>query len=383
MGLNWGEALSNAGSGMVNIAQRYIDQDFKAQDEQRRSDIALTQAQKLAEMQDRMAEEKRMRIGEKMKGEVDRLHGERFGDEARFQAYMKEHGMTEADIAEFGGKPAIIESLKQGGNYEANEIDKARVRADAASNLGLKDEETHARGILNSAISEKRADTADKRADSAESRANNQDAYNNRHLDETIRHNMALEKAALAKTGVEKLSPAAKVQLEIAGVGVSSAQKAEAEAARSLDAATKLMDPEQIKQAKSDYIAAKRAVDLSLTNYNRVGKAHLDGWKELDSPAPAPAANEIRYGADGKAYTKGPDGKPVLVESAALPKTQVVDDRQAAITAVKAKKSTPPSGTEDVNTIVNEKLVGGVNSLIDSVSAARDKVKKYQNGNNQ
>lgn len=123
---------------------------------------------------------------------------------------------------------------------------------------------------------------------------------------ETIRHNKALEQAALAKTGAEKLSPAAKVQLEIASVGVKSAQIAEAEAAKALNEAAKLGEPEAIKAAKADYASAKSAVAASLENYNKTGQAHLDGWKTIEpttsaSPgvgAPPPLADRVV----GKAY---------------------------------------------------------------------------------
>jgi len=133
---------------------------------------------------------------------------------------------------------------------------------------------------------EDRLDTRDERsADTAEKRADQQITHQNAALEETIRHNKALEKVASEKTGAEKLSPAAKVQLDIASTGLASAQKEETLAAKAYSEASKGMDPEAAARAKADWASAKSGVAMAMKHYTAVGKAHLgDEWKEIAMP---------------------------------------------------------------------------------------------------
>lgn len=100
-------------------------------------------------------------------------------------------------------------------------------------------------------------------------------------LSETMRHNKVLEDHAAA----DKLTPAARANLEMASTYVTSAHKAEAEAAKALDAARKdvMSTPEKIAQLTSDYQQSKAVVVSALAQYNKIGAAHFpDQWKSIE-----------------------------------------------------------------------------------------------------
>lgn len=101
---------------------------------------------------------------------------------------------------------------------------------------------------------------------------------------ETVRHNKALESNA----NYGRIPPAAKAQLEMASTYVMSAHKAEAEAAKALEAARKdtLASPEKIKQLESEYQASKALVVTALKQYDQIGASHFgDQWKKTEVEA--------------------------------------------------------------------------------------------------
>lgn len=157
-------------------------------------------------------------------------------------------------------------------------------------------------------LNEQRAAREEKKGDQRyeidKSRLDQQIKHQEATLKETIRHNKALE--ANAANRADKLSPAAKAQLEIASNGVNSAHKELSIAAKALDAAMKSgeLDTEQkratIAAAQAEFKAAKNAVDIANAHYNKVGQAHLGAeWKTIeeekpqDKPKPTPTPAEI------------------------------------------------------------------------------------------
>ena len=125
---------------------------------------------------------------------------------------------------------------------------------------------------------------------------------------ETVRHNKTLESSA----NYGRIPPAAKAQLEMASTAVMSAHKAEAEAAKALEAGRKdtLASPEKIRQLEDEYKSSKSAVVSALKQYDQIGAAHFgEQWKktEIEAPAAPPAGTqEVRVGGKviGHASTK-------------------------------------------------------------------------------
>lgn len=209
---------------------------------------------------------------------------------------------------------ATPEQQKEVGILGGSRAQKYDDRATAAENLGYLDQAREARGQQQVEITRERNDKIDahniRRDENSEARANNTDAYNNKHLDEIIRHNKAVEAAAWARTGAEKLSPAAKVQLEIAGTSLGSAQKQESMAAKELSDAQRSMNPEAIESAKRDWMAAKTGVKMAMDHYTQVGKAHLGAdWKEIATPEPAVEPRPTPPQAAIDRLIKNPDKK--------------------------------------------------------------------------
>jgi len=289
---------------------------------QMKNEAAEEQAKRMAKFQEEIAIERMKTIAE-MKRAMDLKAGqeisaesERIGAEkdAKNKQVMQDdpelNGMQPGDVETIAkARPAQLKEVGLMDTYSrSGEYDN---RATAAENLGYSEEAKVARGqqqIENArdvnerliASGEARDKHQMRRDGIADKRADNKDAYDNKHLDEVIRHNKALEGAALARTGTEKLSPAAKVQLEIASAGLGSAQKQEQEAAKAYSVAMNGMDPEAKAAAKADLVAAKAGVTMAMRHYSETGKAHLgDGWKELGTAAPAAAK---------KVYPKPPDG---------------------------------------------------------------------------
>lgn len=133
-------------------------------------------------------------------------------------------------------------------------------------------------------------------------------------FEETVRHNKTIE----ARAGAERISPAARAQLELASTQVSSAHKEETLAAKSLEAMRRnpLANPEQIAQAEQEYKFAKEGVRQAIRNYDELGAGHYgDKWKRSSEVVPTPAVPagapiEIRYKGTTP-YKMGPNGTPV------------------------------------------------------------------------
>jgi hypothetical protein len=144
------------------------------------------------------------------------------------------------------------------------------------------------------------------------------EARQNKLLDETLRHNKAME----AKAGAERISPAARAQIDLEERKVAAAQKVESEAAKTLDAVRKnpAAMPEQVTQAESDYRTAKDGVATALKQYDEIGAAHFgDKWKKAAEVAPAVTGDDgpivIKYKGTTP-YKQGPNGEPVLATAA-------------------------------------------------------------------
>lgn len=149
------------------------------------------------------------------------------------------------------------------------------------------------------------------------------EARQNKLLDETLRHNKAME----AKAGAERISPAARAQIDLEERKVAAAQKVESEAAKTLDAVRKnpAAMPEQVTQAESDYRTAKDGVATALKQYDEIGAAHFgDKWKKAAAVAPAdvvprvydPKTGTFSGGAAKPAPAAAGGGKPAPVVEA-------------------------------------------------------------------
>jgi hypothetical protein len=105
-----------------------------------------------------------------------------------------------------------------------------------------------------------------------------------------------------------------------AGEKLTFAQNAYRDAAAAYTNAVKtagsssaMLDPRQAKAAKADVAAKLKDLQDAKTQMNNIAKATGVPISEATpSTAPAaPSAPKIRYDAQGKAWTLGPDGKPV------------------------------------------------------------------------
>lgn len=142
----------------------------------------------------------------------------------------------------------------------------------------------------------------DKRQISEDAKWHATEARQEKVWQETVRHNKALE----ANANYGRILPAAKAQLEMASTYVTSAHKAEAEAAKALEAGRKdtLASPEKIRQLETDYQSSKATVMAALKQYDQIGAAHFgEQWKKAAEVAPAPADNGAlqKAHADAKA----------------------------------------------------------------------------------
>lgn len=267
---------------------------------QMKNDAAEEQAKRMAKFQEEIAIERMKTIAD-MKRSMDLKAAQEINASAtKIGSDRKSQALTDAqNDPEINGVQSVDsqDTLKKAGivGSRAQSLDD---RATAAENLGYMPEAKEIRGqqqIENArdvnerliASGEARDKHQMRRDEISDNRAVAKDAYDNKHLDEVIRHNKALEGAALARTGAEKLSPAAKVQLEIASAGLGSAQKQEQEAAKAYSVAMNGTDPEAKVSAKADLVAAKTGVAMAMRHYSETGKAHLGAdWKELGTPAP-------------------------------------------------------------------------------------------------
>lgn len=271
---------------------------------------------------------------------------------------------------------------KEVGILGGSRAQKYDDRAAAAESLGYMDHAKEARSQQDIELrrtAEENRDAHNMRRDvNADERAKNTDAYNNKHLDEIIRHNKELESAALARTGAERLSPAAKVQLEIAGTSLGSAQKQESLAAKELTDAQRTGNPEAIDAARRDWSTAKNGVKMAMDHYTQVGKAHLGAeWKEIaDSDTPAKPSNTwdsttgevVSNGrVIGKA-TSAVDAQALIAKLKTQPTSNPTDAAPAAI----PKPAVNEAGYYDVQNTIDgakrgdKKALAFLQTLIDS-----------------
>lgn len=181
-----------------------------------------------------------------------------------------------------------------------------------------------------------RRETAAAAQKSADEKWKTTEARQDKLLDETLRHNKAME----ARTAAEKISPAARAQLELAATHVKSAHLEEAAAAKALDAVRKNVaaDPAQVATLEADYKASKAATASALKMYDEFGAAHFgEQWKKASVAAPA-ADNgkpiEIKYKGT-TAYKMGADGKPVPATAEEVARAAKKPDTPAAATSEK------------------------------------------------
>lgn len=183
------------------------------------------------------------------------------------------------------------------------EAEYRRERGDALTKAGLIDaaDREYNRADVHEDKAERRETAAAKqKSDDEKWRAT--ESRQDKLWTETVRHNEAME----ARAGADRISPAAKAQLEMASTHVNSAHRAESEAAKALDAVRKnpAAMPEQVAQAEAEYKLSKGAVNSALKRYDEIGAAHFgDKWKKASEVAPAPADNGAlqKAHADAKA----------------------------------------------------------------------------------
>ena len=240
----------------------------------------------------------------------------------------------------------INQTVKVTPSTDRTRAQELNDKADAAMGIGRMDME---KGFRDQGQLERQYQRQEDQDASTNKRLDNQDSYNTKHLDETIRHNKALEKAALARTGAEKLSPAAKVQLDIASTGLASAQKEESLAAKLLAEASKSMDAAVIESAKQEYATAKKGVTLAMAHYTQVGKAHLgDEWKDIVAPAPekttpAPPPEGARVANPAGEFGTVKNGK-FVPDNANKPSANKDAGKPAAVGSSSESKADPLAG---------------------------------------
>ena len=275
-------ALGAVGTGMAEIGAKEIlaqqQAEIEALRDARLSEMRLTEEQTIADRKVERDATERTRIEGEAQGMAD-AESSGFINSARSQYQNstlsdedKAAGLAAVDAAESGGAykraPTNAERLQAKGDYKGAEDVKNLERDNARLDSTFAAETEH----------------------------------RSKTLQETIRHNKEMESRA-----GEKLSPAARAQLEMASSSLTSAHKAEAEAFTALIAIQKdrAALPADVESAKRAYDASKKwTQDVHVRN-NELGKALFgDEWKVLETPAagaPPPAAGgKLVYGADGK-----------------------------------------------------------------------------------
>jgi hypothetical protein len=193
-----------------------------------------------------------------------------------------------------------------------------------------------------------RRDTAAAAQKSADEKWKTTEARQDKVWEETVRHNKALE----AKAGAERISPAARAQLEMASTYVSSAHRAEAEAAKAFDAVRKNVaaDPAQLAAAESEYKLSKAATASALKQYDQFGAAHFgDKWKKVETaaaPAAGGAPQDVRVGGKviGQATTRAEADALVAAHKAGKKPAAAAPTQKPAFTGVTANLLQPEYG---------------------------------------
>lgn len=240
-------------------------------------------------------------------------------------------GMADAESSGF-----INSARSQYQNADMSEADKAAGLAavDAAEAGGAykraptNAERLQAKGDYTGAENVKNLERDNARLDSTFAA---ETEHRSKTLQETIRHNKQIE-----ANQPEKISPAARAQLEMASTYVTSAHRAEAEAAKALEAGRKdpLASPEKISQLERDYQTSKAAVTSALKQYDQIGASHFgEQWKKIEAPTPADTGGKLVYGIDGKLVRDGGGSKPTSTDKPApapATKAGVINERSTA-----------------------------------------------------
>lgn len=293
-----GAGLAEAGGAAAQIGFAQV-----------RSAIEEDRAARLAELQSQI----KMRDDQTVRGRnVADAATERGRVETDAAAIAGQRKVTPPDVAAQTDASAIAlqEAQNAGtlppGAHETGLIGLSKYATDAA----VPDSKVTARDRLQAQGKHEELARLEQR-DNEHAAAMDDKATDNTRLDtalgETMRHNKALEDQA-----AEKLTPAARANLEMASTYVTSAHKAEAEASKALDAARKdtMADPAKVAQLERDYQQSKAVVASALAQYNKIGAAHFpDQWQPItpDAAAAVPTgAQPVRVGGKviGHASTK-------------------------------------------------------------------------------
>ncbi len=316
----FGNALASGVGGILSSVASSYDTKIKAEAEEKllakRAEMDLNRARVIAEMQEEFAvrgETRKRESAEKMGRDIDAEVGSRMSRrDAADIAKVDDpelKNLTREELAQMRADPKARE--KFGILSAPTRMEELETRASAANKLGYTDAAKEARAELQTEIQNDRNKRTDANADA--DRVDNKEyrsstlALQEKQINATIAHNNKMASIAARRTDAEKLSPAAKLQLEVASTGVNAAQRSESEAAKAVDAAQKRMGSVDafdetgkksaeaaLADAKREYSASKKGVQQALKVYTATGKAHLgDDFKEIVIDKPKPSAEDI------------------------------------------------------------------------------------------
>lgn len=282
------------GKGMAVVAEKAIDDEYSRMKEERIAENAL-----------RMDETKRSR-------DLAGAATERARVETDATTIAGRRKVTPPDVAAQTDASAIaLEKAYEAGTIPDSVKQQGLIGlSEYATNAAVPNTKVTARDRLQAQGKHEELARLEQRDNEHAAAMDDKAADNTRlntALGETIRHNKALEDNA-----AEKLTPAARANLEMASTYVTSAHKAEAEAAKALDAARKdtMADPAKVAQLERDYQQSKAVVASALAQYNKIGATHFpDQWQPItpDSVVAAPTGTQpVRVGGKviGHASTK-------------------------------------------------------------------------------
>lgn len=303
--------LEAVGGTMAKIGTEQLLTQQKAEIEALRdarlSEMRLAEEQTIADRKVSRDATERTRIEGEAQGMAD-AESSGFINSARSQ--YQNADMSEADKA---AGLAAVDAAEAGGAYKRAPTNAERLQA--------KGDYTGAENVKNLERDNARLDSTF----AAETE------HRSKTLQETIRHNKQIE-----ANQPEKISPAARAQLEMASTYVTSAHRAEAEAAKALEAGRKdpLASPEKISQLERDYQTSKAAVTSALKQYDQIGASHFgEQWKKIEAPTPADTGGKLVYGIDGKLVRDGGGSKPTSTDKPApapATKAGVINERSTA-----------------------------------------------------
>lgn len=320
--------IGGIAKGGADIVDNQIKRESEQEAERMRNEAAMAREQSMLRLRNTLENENRAAAA----GRIDAATGKIADDAVAGKRALVGAGIADKSNWTPEQQAAVDQSIA---------MDRQAIVADPMTRVraGGMTGDLRADQVATVELGERRADRMEKkddlRSETENKRLDQQIKHQDATLQETIRHNKALENNAASRA--DKLSPAAKAQLEIASNGVSSAHKELSIAARSLDAAMKSgeLDPEQKKAtvaaAQAEFKAAKSAVDIANSHYNKVGQAHLGGdWKTIeadkpeDKPKPPPNAAALEF------LKKNPGTRDQFIAKygeSALPQEQAKDQK--------------------------------------------------------